>query len=111
VRRYGSLEAPLGRHVLIRDILAVHPGDPLKCLCRGTGEVTLIIGNDRKTKECDKAIKAFRKLLSARVVDTPKGPRWRLGMTPEEWGFVQIFQAEMGEFAFRERLRRTVGLA
>ena len=44
MRRYGSLTPPLGRHVTIGDLVAVHPGDPEKCLCRGAGEVTLVIG-------------------------------------------------------------------
>jgi hypothetical protein len=112
VKRYGSLTPQIGRHVIIADLLAVHPGDPRKCLCRGTGQVSMVQGGEGVfLKECGKALAAFRQECGWRTVDTPQGPHWKIGLSPEEFGLFLIFQGEMRDFLFREQLRRTVGLA
>lgn len=72
------------RAVTFRDILAVHPGKPEKCLCRGTGRVTAWVGSVAVERECGRALEAFRKKCASRVVDTAIGPHWKIGETPEE---------------------------
>jgi hypothetical protein len=106
---YGKAHPDLGRHVLVADMAAVHPGDPNKCLCRGAAEVVVLVKGEKTRKLCDRALTAFRKQCAFRVIDTPQGPRWLPGAAPEEWGFALIFAAEMREFAWREEFRRRLG--
>ena len=100
----------MGRLVTIADLVAVHPGKPEKCLCRGSGEVRVFGGIAALNKPCERAVSAFRARCADRVVDTPRGPRWKPGMSPDEWGFTLMFLADVREFAWREQLRRRLAV-
>jgi hypothetical protein len=93
----------LGRAVTFADLLAVHPGRPQRCLCRGTGRVHLVVNGQKAERECGAAMAAFREKCGARCIDTDKGPHWKLGQSPEEWSRFLIFMADAREFDWRQR--------
>lgn len=99
----------LGRQVIIADLVAVHPGQPDRCLCKGSGEVTYIFQGKTGTKMCGVAEQAFAKVNADRFVNMPAGPFWRRGMAPEDWPFVLMFQADRREFRWRSEFRQRVG--
>lgn len=108
----STVGVELGRAVIVGDIAAVHPGDPSKCICKGTAEIPYVDRQrDPGTQICARAMDAFRVKTAGRVIDTPGGPRWRRGMSPEEWGFYEIFQLEVQAFEWRQEFcgRRASG--
>jgi hypothetical protein len=104
--KYGKDHPDLGRRVKVADMLAVHPGDANRCLCRGTAEVNLLVKGEKVLKICDRALTAFRKRCAFRVLDTPSGPHWLPGCSPEEWDLARIFYGSVREYQWQERLRR-----
>lgn len=99
----------LGRTVIIADVLAVHPGRPERCLCRGTAEIPFVGKPGQNI--CAVALTAFKEQCGFRVHDTPSGPHWKRGMSPEEWGLAQIYFASVRAFDWRQDFGRRFPLS
>lgn len=71
-----------GRRVTIADLLRVHPGNPARCLCGGSGEVPFVVADKTHLRPCGRALAAFRAKHALDVVDTIEGARWLAGREP-----------------------------
>ncbi len=112
-RLAGGNLVELGRAVTLADVVALHPGRPERCLCRGSGQIVVHGKVGAQTTICGVTLAAFNRECGPRVVTLDRGEAfWIRGGSPEEWGLAQIFAAEMRDFEWREEFRqrlRTVG--
>jgi hypothetical protein len=97
-----------GRRVTIGDVAKFHVRRD-KCPCRGNVEMTMfrIVEGQRvpSLHICALAMEDIGNACGWRTINTPDGPRWLAGVSPEEFGLWIIFQADRRAWNQDQRMR------
>lgn len=100
-----------GRRVTIGDVARFHERRD-KCKCHGNVELTawtIVDGQRVPTMQiCPKAMEDIARLCGWRVVNTPQGPRWYLGVEPENFGLWSVFYNSVRSWVLDQQMRKAL---
>lgn len=84
-----------GRRVTIGDVAKFHRKRRNCKHCHGDVEMTIWVKGVATLHICQRAMDDFSRICGGRSVNTPDGPRWLLGVEPENFALWTIFHASV----------------